>query len=283
MIIGFHLSIAGGLANAVAKAEELGCGALQIFCRNPRSWSVKELAGDEVSAFRAARRSAGLAPVVVHTTYLINLSSPDDALFERSLDLFIKELQISEAIGADYLVTHMGSSTGSGDGFAYGRICSALTEIASAPLERTTTILFENTAGGGASFGSNITDIGRVMDYGERIGLTTGLCYDTCHGFAAGYKMNTAKDVDTLINILDFEAGLERLKLIHMNDSKGELASRLDRHEHIGEGKIGLDGFEALVNHPSVASLPFILETPKKNATDDERNFRTVRKLRRKW
>ncbi len=279
MPLGVHTSIAGGISNSIDRIEELGCDAMQIFARNPRSWSSRPIPKSEVDLFRAKRRKAGIWPVAIHTTYLINLCAPDTGIFDRSVGLFKAEICTAEELGADYLVTHLGSPFDMGTDFAIKRIGSALEEVHASGLGKRTTILLENTAGSGYGFGSDLRDVARIMDSAARSGLDTGLCFDTCHAFAAGYPMSGEGDALELVKTLDREAGLKRLRLIHLNDSKGGLNSKIDRHEHIGLGKIGLAGFRAFLGNPAIRKIPMILETPKKSEKDDPRNLRTVRRI----
>ncbi len=279
MPLGVHTSIAGGISNSIDRIEDLGCDAMQIFARNPRSWSSRPIPKSEVDLFRAKRLKAGIWPVAIHTTYLINLCAPDTAVFDRSVALFKAELRTAEDLGADYLVTHLGSPFDMGTDFALKRIGSALKEALDSGLGKKTMILLENTAGSGYGFGSDLKDVGRIMDNAALDGLDIGFCLDTCHAFAAGYPMTGPGEVALLLETVDREAGLKRLKLIHLNDSKGGLNSRLDRHQHIGEGEIGLAGFKALLASPGVRQVPMILETPKKSEKDDPRNIRIVRRI----
>lgn len=279
MPLGVHTSIAGGVSNAIDRAVALGCDAVQIFGRNPRAWRFSPIAGREAGLFRSRREQAEIYPVAVHTTYLINLCAPVAEIFEKSVNLFKLELASAEALGADYLVTHLGSHGGLGGEFARRRILAAFREAARDGAGRKTGILLENTAGSGHTYGSSIRDIGAVAREAEGFGLSVGLCLDTCHAFAAGYAMTTSAEVEGFVSTLDREAGLERLKLIHLNDSKGAFGSRLDRHEHIGKGHIGIEGFTAILSHPALSEIPMILETPKKDEDDDRRNLKTVRDI----
>jgi deoxyribonuclease-4 len=273
--LGVHTSIEGGVTKAIDRALLLGCDTLQIFGRNPRSWKESAKCKGEAERFRKKREEAGLWPLIVHTSYIINLSSPDEALFRRSLALFIKELGIAGSLGADYLVTHLGSSKGKGGGFGVKRVIEALKEVARS--KQVITILLENTAGGGYQTGSSLADIGTIIDKVK--GLKTGLCFDTCHGFAAGYPMRAPAEATALVKTIDKEVGLKRLKLIHMNDSSAPLGSRVDRHQHIGKGMIGSIGLKAFLNNPGVKGIPIILETPEKKERDDERNLKVVREM----
>jgi deoxyribonuclease-4 len=277
--IGFHLSIAGGAHMAVERAVELGCTALQIFGRNPRSWASKARGGEENGLFKEARAGAGIWPVAIHTTYLINLSSPDPALFDKSVKLLCDELSIADALGADYLVTHLGSSKGTGPEAALKRISKALASVHKAGLGVSTMLLFENSAGGGDTYGVNLAEIGAAITFADSIGLKTGFCYDTCHGFAAGYMLGTDADAAALAERMEAEVGLKSLKLIHLNDSKGEFGSRVDRHEHLGKGRIGSKGLRAFFKRAEFASVPVIMETPKNDDGDEISNLRTARKL----
>lgn len=280
MPLGVHNSIAGGLWMAVDRASELGCDAMQMFGRNPRAWAFKPVAKPERDLFIKRREEAGLKTVAVHTTYLINLCAPLDINYDKSVFLFKKELETAEGIDADCLVTHLGSPQDLGTEFAIKRIVQAFKEVKAEGLGKKTMILVENTAGGGYSFGSRLTDIGEILDAAESIGLKAGFCMDTCHAFASGYPITTEDEVDSFVKTIDKEAGLKRLRLIHLNDSRGALNSRLDRHEHIGKGKIGVGGFKALLNHAKLIDIPLILETPKKTPQDDPMNLSAVRKLK---
>jgi deoxyribonuclease-4 len=253
---------------------------MQIFCRNPRSWKVGGLDGAEAERFRELVAASGIGPVAVHATYLINLSSPDPELFERSVGLLKAELAMAADLGADYYVAHLGSSRGEGDRYASGRVLEALASVAGDGAEGPE-ILLENTAGGGDTFGASLASIGEVMEGARGLGLDVGLCFDTCHGFAAGYPMGP-DDAARLVDTIEREAGPGRLRLIHLNDSKGGAGSRLDRHDHIGRGEIGMGFFRGFVNHPKVAEVPLILETPKKTPADDPENLATVRGLSRR-
>jgi deoxyribonuclease-4 len=285
--LGVHTSIAGGVSKAVDRALLLGCNAIQIFVRNPRSWprgrKENSKAMGEAERFKKKREEAGLWPLVIHTSYIINLSSPDGALFKRSRDLFIKELGIAGSLGADYIVVHPGSSKGKGvkggrcGGFGIRRVTEALNGVAGLKPGPAVEILLENTAGGGHQTGSSLADIGTIIDKVK--GLKLGLCFDTCHGFQAGYPMKTPGEAAALVKAIDKAVGLKRLKLVHLNDSRTPLDSRVDRHQHIGKGMIGSVGLGAFLKNPGVRGVPVILETPKKTERDDPRNLKVVRDM----
>ncbi len=279
MAIGFHFSIAGGFSRAVDSAEELGCNALQIFGRNPRSWALKPVKTEEVARFKARRVEAGIETVAVHTTYLINLSSPKDDIFAKSIKLFCDELAIAESLGADYLVTHLGSSTGAGVEVAFERIEEAVKAVAKTGLGKSTMILFENSAGSGETIGCDLKEIGRAIRLATEAGLDTGLCFDTCHGFAAGYSLQEGVGMDALVKVVKKEVGMKRLRLIHLNDSKTPFNSRVDRHANLGEGHIGTDGLAEFFTRASIRKLPVILETPQKAPGDEVKNLKAAKEL----
>jgi len=263
---------------AVERALAAGCEAFQIFSRNPRSWQVRPLESEAAERFISAREEAGIRPLVIHTAYLINLSSPDDVIFDKSLRLFKEELSVAEVLGADYLVTHLGSPKGKGRGFAMAQVGKALQEVKKAKINKKTTILFENSAHKGMT-GTDIDEIGEVIKIALTAGLKAGMCFDTCHGFAAGYPMGGKAEAEALALAIQESVGPEGLRLIHLNDSKGEAGSGIDRHANIGEGRISKRGLKAFLLAEGVKGLPIILETPKKEEGDDIKNIRAVRRL----
>ena len=279
--LGVHTSIAGGVSNAVDRAASLGCTAFQIFGRNPRGWPKGAAGNDspidliEASAFREKREAAGIGPAVIHTSYLINLASPDEALQKKSLKLFEMEIAIADSIGAEYLVMHPGSTKGTPAADGIKRVAAALT--AAGRKKPQVEVLLENTAGSGSHLGGDLREIRAILTMVK--GLKVGLCFDTCHGFAAGYPLNTAAGAKRLPGIIDKEVGLTRLKVIHLNDSKGAFGSRVDRHEDIGKGNIGGAALGAFLKHKDIREIPLILETPTKDDTDDLRNLRATRRL----
>lgn len=277
MRIGFHVSIAGGFALAAERAHELGCTTMQIFSRNPRGWSVKPIDPEDAVGFKRLRERYEIDPVLVHTNYLINLASPRPDLFERSIEHFVIDLERTEKLGADFLVTHLGSASDKGAEWMIERVASALNAAMRLHPPKAV-ILLENTAGEAGDVGYTLEQVSEVialLNDSERIGI----CYDTCHGFAAGYDIRKKKDVEALAENIESTVGLTRLKAIHLNDCLRDYNSRVDRHWHIGEGKIGIDGFRYFLNCKSFKDLPMIMETPKETEEDDPRNMRTVRRL----
>jgi deoxyribonuclease-4 len=277
MRLGFHVSISGGFSLAVQRAHELGCSTMQIFSRNPRGWTVKPIDPDDAAEFRKLREQYDIGPVFVHTNYLINLASPKPDLYERSIEQFVIDLERTERLGAEYLVTHLGSASGQEPGWMIDRVSGAL-NMAMKLHRPLATILLENTAGEKGDVGYTFEQVQQVI-----AGLTDtaniGVCYDTCHGFAAGYDIRTKKDVDAVAKKIDETVGLGRLRGMHLNDCLRDFESRVDRHWHIGEGKIGAEGFKALLNHTAFRDIPKIMETPKETEEDDPRNMKMVRSL----
>jgi deoxyribonuclease-4 len=277
MRIGFHVSISGGFSLAVQRAFELGCTCMQIFSRNPRGWVVKPLDKNDIAEFKRLREQWDIGPVFVHTNYLINLASPRPDLYERSVEHFVIDLERTEALGAEYLVTHLGSARSHSEEWMIERVSSAF-NMAMMLHTPKTMILLENTAGEAGDIGYTLEQVQEVI---SRITDSSriGICYDTCHGFAAGYDIRSPKGVDALAEKISSTVGLKQLKGMHLNDCLKDFNSRVDRHWHIGEGKIGLDGFKILINHPIFKDIPKIMETPKETEEDDPRNMKVVRSL----
>ena len=279
MRLGAHESIAGGLHKAFGRAQAATCDAVQIFVKSNRSWAVKPLREEEIVQFKAEAEETGIAPVVAHTSYLLNLGTPDELLWEKSRNMLIIELERCEALGVLWLVLHPGSHVGSGEKAGLARVAEGLGEVHAATSGFSAQILLETTAGQGDSLGHTFEQLARIVELtpqGERLGV----CLDTCHVFAAGYDLRTAEGYATTMEAFDRALGLERLKALHLNDSKGELGERKDRHEHIGNGYIGLDGFRNVVNDPHLAGLPGLLETPKgEDLEEDRENLAVLRSL----
>ena len=280
MRIGFHVSISGGFFLSVQRAFELGCTCMQIFSRNPRGWLVKPLDTFDVLEFKKLREQWDIGPVFVHTNYLINLASSRPDLYEKSIEQFVIDLERTEALGAEYLVTHLGSASGKDEAWMIDRVSGAI-NMAMKLHPPSAEILLENTAGEKGDIGYSLEQVQEVMSRlhdASRIGI----CYDTCHGFAAGYDIRKKTHVDALAKKIDTTVGLAQLKGMHLNDCLRDFGSHVDRHWHIGEGKIGIDGFKILLNHPAFKNVPKIMETPKETEEDDVRNMKTVRSLVRK-
>ena len=267
LALGSHLSVSGGVSKAIDGAIELRLGALQIFTKNASRWKQKPLDPKEVERFRERRAEWGPYIAGSHDSYLINMASPDDALWEKSCVAFIDELQRAEQLGLDFVVTHPGAHVGSGVEPAIERLVKGMHRVLETVEFGTTRILLENTAGQGTTLGRSFEELAAMLsgiDAPDRLGI----CLDTCHLYAAGYDLRTRDDYDDTMAQLETVIGSDQLKLWHLNDSKGDLGSHLDRHENIGQGKIGETGFQCLMQDPRFFGIPKILETPKADDMD---------------
>ena len=273
MNIGFHASIAGGLVNAPLEASALGCTTFQIFSKSPRSWAAGAFSEEEIKLFKEAIVEKKIYPVVVHTSYLINLASEEKLLLEKSIKAFALEINRAEDIGADYITTHIGSCGDCDKNDRFPVILKSIQEAVKLSGTSKVGVLFENS-GRKASPGGEFKDLAfLVKKCGNRFGITL----DTCHAFVAGYDVRVKKVLDECIAEAESIAGAGVIKVIHLNDSKGELGSGLDRHEHLGKGEIGKKGIAETINHPKLKGLPFILETPKEPEGADKRNIAFAR------
>lgn len=274
-LIGFHAPIAGGLQNALLKASERGCDTVQMFSRNPRGWMAKPLLEEEVERFRAVRLETGLAPVVIHANYLINLAAADEVIREKSIASFREEVERGILLGADYLVVHPGSAKGAceADGL---RTCAESLRTACEGIDPGAfRILLENTAGQGACIGHRFEHLRDIMaDCAE---LNLGVCFDTAHAFTAGYDLREADGCEATFESLEKNVGMKNVRAVHFNDSKAAYNSRVDRHWHIGLGHIGLDALRRVAQHAGLAHAAFLLETPQDDVADDERNLEVLR------
>lgn len=279
MRLGAHESIAGGTARAIERARSVGCDAVQLFVKANRVWAAKELPAEEVDRFRHLASECAIWPQVGHASYLLNLASPDEELWSKSRDTLIIEMERCERLGLLGLVLHPGSHRGSGEESGLARIARALGELHGATPGFDAQILLETTSGSGHSLGHRFEQLGWLLEATPE-GHRLGVCLDTCHIFAAGYDLRTPRRYQETIEQFDRTIGLDRLSVIHLNDSKGELGSHRDRHEHIGQGCIGLQGFRNVLSDPRLSDVPGILETPKgKDLHEDKLNLATLRSL----
>ncbi len=265
MLLGCHLSIGKGFTGALAAAENLGINALQIFSHNASSWRMKEITDEAASSFQQCMVSSSVEYVVIHTMYLLNLASPDEVLFERSIEALEEEIRRAGLLGIDQIVTHLGAHKGSGVDAGIARIITALNSVLASDSVRRyphVHVLLEDTAGAGTTMGTTFSELGAIIN-GLSDASRIGICFDTCHAFTAGYELRTPDGLAETLEEFDHEIGIDRLCLIHLNDSKFPLGARRDRHNHIGAGEIGEEAFSLIVNHPALRDLPFILETPK--------------------
>jgi len=279
MKLGMHVSIAGSVDKAVENAMKLKCKGFQMFTRNPREWTVKGLVDEEVKTFRAKLESSGIDKnaICAHMPYFPNLSSPQEDVYKKSVDILIEEVHRCGLLGIPYLVIHLGSHMGAGMEFGIRNLVDAC-NLATENVKNNVTILLENSAGTRNTIGSKFEEIRRILDQVEP-GIRFGVCLDTCHAFAAGYDLRSSKDVDEVIDEFDKVVGLEELKIVHLNDCRGDLNSNMDAHEHIGMGYIGEEGFASILTNEALKSLPFIMETPIDNRRDDNGNLKKSREL----
>ena len=277
MRFGFHISIAGGFSKVVKRAKTRGCETIQLFSRNPRRWNSTLLDERNVGVFKKELREAAISPVFIHLPYLPNLATKRSPFYDRSLMVLCEDLRRAETLGAFYLVVHMGSRLGAGEAESVKTLAESINR-AFQETENCTTLLLENTSGQGSQIGSRFEEIGSVIERVEdqhRIGV----CFDTAHAFGAGYDISSRKGLDATLDELHRFVGVQRLLLVHLNDTKVPLGSHKDRHWHIGKGRIGLEGFRNIVNDPRLRHLPGIMETPRKVDREDLENMEVIRSL----
>jgi len=275
--VGVHVSIAKSIDLAVDRAKKIGCDTFQIFSRNPRGWKFKDLAEEQVKAFREKIRESGIAVPVDHMPYLPNLASPEGDNYAQSVATLKAELARSGQLGIPYLVTHLGHHKGAGKEAGYRGVIGAITEAFSS-VENDVMLLLETTANEKNSVGGTFEDIRHILD-GIGLPKRVGVCFDTCHTFVAGYELRTPEGIKETLDHFDEVIGLSLMKVVHLNDAKGEFGSHLDRHEHIGMGSIGEEGFRHLLHNPAFSRLPLICETPVDERRDDVGNIRIIREL----
>ena len=279
LLIGAHMSISGGVFNALLYGEKLGCTTIQIFTKNNNQWKAKELTSEDVKKFFENQKRTEISPVVGHNGYLINLASPKEDVYSLSLEAMLVELKRAELLGLPYLVMHPGSHLGSGEKEGIKKISRSINWLYGKTKGYKVKILLETTAGQGSTMGYRFEHLAEIIEK-VRENQRLGICYDTCHTFAAGYDIRTKKVYEATFKEFDKVIGLSRLKVIHVNDSLKDLGSRVDRHQHIGEGKIGLEGFRLLMNDKRWDKIPKILETPKEaGTTRDIKNLNVLKSL----
>ena len=266
--MGAHQSIAGGLTRAVDRAVETGCHCLQVFTRNINRWDVSPIDTADAEAFKKAVQDAGLKLVVAHDSYLINPAAADPALRKKSIDGLVVELQRAALLDIPWVVAHPGAAGEQPREKAVQRAAEGIATALARTSGLSSGILIETTAGQGSCLGDSFGEIAAMLETIDAAGHASraAVCLDTCHVFAAGYGLSPRKELDRTLAEFDTAIGLDRLKVIHANDSKRERGSRVDRHEAIGKGKIGPDAFQLIMNHPKLAKIPLILETPKEGA-----------------
>jgi deoxyribonuclease-4 len=278
-LIGAHMSIAGGVFNAVLHAEKAGCRCVQLFVKSSNQWRAKPLSQEEITRFKKERERTGVGPAVAHSSYLINIGSPDDALYEKSRDALRIEYERCVQLGIEYLVFHPGAHKDSGAEAGIERIAKAMDWILEKVPNEETMLLLETTAGAGSHIGSTFEELKAILDrldHGDR----AAVCMDTCHIFSAGYDIRTESAFKATMNAYDSVLGRPSLKAIHFNDSKFDIGTHKDRHEQIGKGFIGKDAFGFFMRDSKLKDVPKLLETPKdEEGKNDKRNLALLRKL----
>jgi len=278
-LLGAHMSIAGGVGNAFLEGKKVDCEAIQIFTKSSRQWASKPLAAEEIEQFKINRKETGIDTIVAHDSYLLNLGSPDTAMRKRSIEAFIDEIQRCEILNVSNLIAHPGSHVGAGELEGIKTIANSLNEVHRACPGYQVKVTLEITAGQGSNLGYRFEQMRNIMDAtkeNERLRI----CFDTEHAFAAGYDIRSREGYERTFAEFDEAIGVERIAAFHLNDSKKELNSRVDRHEHIGKGCIGVEGFRLLMNDKRFWGLPMCLETPKdKDLKEDRENLTLLRSL----
>ena len=267
LCVGSHVSVAGGLEKGIQRAADLKCDCIQIFTKNNNRWAAKPLTDEAIQAWKTALADSDLQHPIAHASYLINMASPKDDLFGKSIDALVDELERANALELEGLVVHPGAHTDSGEDEGINRIIDAVAETLGRVDPGSCRLLLENTAGQGSCLGYTLDQLARMLD-GIGDDQRVGVCLDTCHAFAAGYEINTAEGFAELRKEIDDLLPADCIAALHLNDSKKPLGSRVDRHEHIGRGEIGLEAFRMLFADPLLGSLPGYLETEK--GTDEE-------------
>ena len=278
MKIGAHVSTAGGISKAVGRAVEIGCETIQIFGSSPQGWAFKPVAGDEMETFRQEVSEADIGPVFLHAIYLINLGTPKEDVLEKGIQSLINYMGLAANIGAAGVIFHPGSHGGQGYEAIFPQIVSSIQRVLEHSPEGPC-LLLENMAGMGQHIGAKFTDIGRILKAVDSPSLK--VCLDTQHSFAAGYDLTSRQGIEAMISDFDQDVGVANLLAVHANDSKRPCGAGVDRHDNIGEGFIGEDGFEAIMGNPAFQQLPFLLEVPGfEGKGPDRQNIDILKKIR---
>ena len=278
MKIGAHVSIAGGISKAVGRATEIGCETIQIFGSSPQGWAFKPIPRDEIEAFRQGLAESGIGPVFLHAIYLINLGTPREDVLEKGIQSLSSYMGLAADIGAAGVIFHPGSHGGAGYDAIFPQVVSSIQRVLETAPEGPS-LLLENMAGMGQHIGAKFEDLGRILQAVDNPQL--GVCLDTQHCFAAGYDLTSRSGIADMIAELDCDVGLGNLRAVHANDSKRPCGSGVDRHDNIGEGFIGEDGFSAIMGNPAFRDVPFLLEVPGfEGHGPDQRNIDFLKTIR---
>lgn len=274
MRVGAHVSIAGGVDNAVERQLDVGGNCGQIFTHSPQVWQDPDIDDDEAERFRDGTLEALEGPWVIHSSYLVNLCTPKDDLRRKSIDSMQAEVDAADKLGVEFVNVHLGAHTGAGVEGGLDNAASALDEL---DVPEGVTVLIESDAGSGTKLGGDFEHLAAVLDLSDQ---DLDVCLDTAHAFAAGYDLSTREGVEAAVAEFDDVVGLEHLRCIHLNDSKHDCGTNKDEHAHIGEGRIGEEGMSTLVNHPNLADVPLVLETPNEDGKGFAENIERVKELR---
>ena len=272
--LGVHTSIAGGISQAIARAASLRCNTVQIFSHNPRQWQKTRIQPEEAERFKILRQKYDINPVFIHASYLINLASLSDRVLKQSIGLLSYELMNADVLGVEYVILHTGSARDENEKKARHRAAKAITRAVGAKRYHAS-LLLENTAGEKGDITSSIQALAEIINTCNCDSIA-GICIDTCHAFSSGYDLTSGEGIEKLFSEINRHIGIDKLKLIHVNDSKRPLGSGVDRHEHIGKGYIGIRGFKKILSDSRIVNVPMILETPKKEEEDDKKNLKRV-------
>mgnify|MGYP006281339501 CR=1 FL=1 len=275
--VGAHVSISGGVEKAIERQEDETGNCGQIFAGSPRTWSVSEYEDADGEKFQELRDEEDQNPYVIHSTYLVNLATPKDDLFEKSLNCLQSELEAAEKLNIEYVVFHPGAHTGSGRENGLDRIAEGIDEL---EIPENVTLLLENTAGKGTTLGKTMGDLREIMERSETDNGKIGVCIDTCHAHAAGYELVEEEGFQDFLQEIEKDLGLDKVKVLHLNDSKDAKGSEKDNHEDIGYGEIGEKGFSNIVNSDKLEDKPMVLETPSDNRASYKENIEKIRGLR---
>lgn len=278
-LLGSHMSIAGGVENAILQGKEVGCDAVQLFTKSSRQWVSKPLSEEEIAKFHHAKKTTGLTCVVAHDSYLYNFAATDEALRKKSVNGLIDEMQRCEALGIAYLIAHPGAHVGAGETTGIHTIAKSIDEMQRACAGFTAKLALEITAGQGSNLGYRFAHIRQIIDAAKEPDRLR-VCFDTEHAFAAGYDLRTKDGYERTFTEFEETIGLDVLVAFHLNDAKKDLGCRVDRHEHIGKGYLGLEAFRLLMNDTRFWGMPMCLETPKSaDCHEDRENLATLRGL----
>jgi deoxyribonuclease-4 len=278
MFLGAHVSTSGGVDKAPGNGVRVGCEAIQVFTKNQRQWKARPLSKAEVESYLSEVAKSRIQRAVSHDSYLINLASPDDAILKRSREAFADEVERCEQLKIPYLIFHPGSHVGSGEKVGLRSIATCINDTLHNKAGYATQLLLETTAGQGTNLGYSFEQLAEILEMVKEKDRV-GICVDSCHIFAAGYEIRTADAYRSTMAQLDQVIGLKKVKAFHLNDSKNPLGSRVDRHEHIGEGHLGVETFRLILNDDRFRGIPMVLETPGEDE-DFVRNLQLLKKLR---